>query len=119
MELKLRRGACRRIERPFLNDARLKIPPLSSLSSSEDRAKSRVDKNAGDSVTLIALDLDPSVLDCSTCAADLLHLLSKRFLLRLANPNEPCDYRDRLPSAVRRLPKNIHTPTGFLVYGWR
>lgn len=82
---------CRsKIQRSFLNDARFKIRhPPSPLYSSEDWAKPRVDGNVGNSVTLIALTLDPAIFDRSTCAADLLHLFRELSLLRLLIPTNP------------------------------
>ena len=89
----------------------------SALSSGENRAKPRLKEDTGNYVTLIALNLDPSLLDRSTCAANFLDLLCERFLFRLAYPDEPCEYRHGFSTTVRRLPNNIHASAVLLGRG--
>lgn len=86
-------------------------PDTGELSPSGDRAKSRVNENAGNCLALISLNLDQSILNRWTSTADILHLLRGHFLLSLVNADTHCGQCESCSSSVRSLPNDIHTST--------
>ena len=84
------------------------------LSSGEDWAKPGFSEKTGDRLTLIALDLDPSLFNRSSRSADFLHLFGESLFFRLADSDKPCHHRHSFPTTVRCLAKDIHTASVFL-----
>src|SRR5687767_2068882 len=78
------------------------------LATGEDRTKARVSQDAGDSVTVITLNLDPSLFDGATSTTSLLHFLRQPLFLGLTDTDKSCDDRHCLSSPVRGRAKDIH-----------
>lgn len=89
--------------------------PLSGLSaSSMHRSKTGAGQDAGDYISLVTLNFDPTLLHRASCTTGFLHFPSESLFLSQTNANETRDNRHCLAASVRGLATDIHPPTALL-----
>ena len=94
------------------------VPEKSGSATGEDGTESRVRQDARDSVTVLAVNLDPPFLHGASGPTSLLHFFRQPLLLRLTDTDKSCDNGHRLPPAVRGRTNDIHAPTIAVLSGW-
>ena len=90
----------------------------SGSATGEDGTESRFGQDARDSVTVLALNLDPSFLHGASGTTSLLHFFRQPLLLWLTDTDKSCDNCHRLPTPVRGRTNDIHPPTISFWCGW-
>ncbi len=80
-------------------------------ATGEDGTEARVGQDARDGVTMITLNLDPSLFHGPSRATRLLHFFGQSLFLGLADSDKSCDNRHGLPAPMRGRTQDIHSPT--------